>query len=156
MLKGLDVLIFDIQDSGCRAYTYPTTLYYAMEEAVKFGIQVIVLDRPNPINGLVVDGPMLKEHWRSFIGYINVPFCHGMTIGELARFFNEQYHIGCDLRVVAMKGWKRSMSLPRYRTRVDPAEPQHARNRYAALFCDDGNYRGARSGEHRDRIYDAL
>ena len=111
MLKGLDVLIFDIQDSGCRAYTYPTTLYYAMEEAVKFGIQVIVLDRPNPINGVVVDGPMLKEHWRSFIGYINVPFCHGMTIGELARFFNEHYHIGCDLRVVAMKGWKRSMSF---------------------------------------------
>ncbi len=111
MLRGLDVLIFDIQDSGCRAYTYPTTLYYAMEEAVKFGIKVIVLDRPNPINGTVVDGPMLKNSWRSFIGYINVPFCHGMTIGELARFFNEEYHVGCDLQVVSMKGWKRSMSF---------------------------------------------
>lgn len=110
MLKDIDVLIYDIQCTGVRAYTYPTTLFYTMEEAAKLGIEVIVLDRPNPINGLVVDGPMLEEKWRSYIGYINVPYCHGMTIGELSRFFNEEYKIGCKLKVIPMKGWERSMS----------------------------------------------
>lgn len=110
MLDGIDVLVYDIQDIGCRSYTYTTTLFYVMEEAAKRNIPVIVLDRPNPINGVIVDCPMLEEKWRSFIGYINVPYCHGMTIGELARFFNEKYEIGCKLKVVLMKGWKRSMS----------------------------------------------
>jgi uncharacterized protein YbbC (DUF1343 family) len=111
MLRGIDVLVYDIQDIGCRSYTYTTTLFYAMEEAAKRGIPVIVLDRPNPINGIVVDGPMLQSKWRSYIGYVNVPYCHGMTIGELARFFNDKYQIGCKLKVVGMKGWKRSMSF---------------------------------------------
>lgn len=110
MLKGLDAIVYDIQCTGVRPYTYPTTLFYTMEEASKMGIEVIVLDRPNPINGLIVDGPMLEEKWRSFIGYVNVPYCHGMTIGELAQFFNEEYKIGCKLKVIPMKGWKRSMS----------------------------------------------
>jgi uncharacterized protein YbbC (DUF1343 family) len=110
MLKGIDVIVYDIQCTGVRAYTYPTTLFYTMEEAAKLGIEVIVLDRPNPINGIIVDGPMLEDRWRSFIGYINVPYCHGMTIGELAQFFNIEYKIGCKLKVVQMKGWNRSMS----------------------------------------------
>jgi uncharacterized protein YbbC (DUF1343 family) len=109
-LQGIDVLVYDIQCTGVRAYTYPTTLFYMMEEAAKEGIEVIVLDRPNPIGGLVVDGPMLEEKWRSYIGYINVPYCHGMTIGELAKFFNEEYKVGCKLTVIPMKGWERSMS----------------------------------------------
>lgn len=111
MLKGIEVLVYDIQDVGSRPYTYATTLFYIMEEAVKYGIEVIVLDRPNPINGVVVDGPMLNPKWRSYIGYVNVPYCHGMTIGELAQFFNGEYKIGCKLKVIAMKGWKRSMSF---------------------------------------------
>jgi uncharacterized protein YbbC (DUF1343 family) len=111
MFQGIDVLVYDIQDIGCRSYTYTTTLFYVMEEAAKRGIPVIVLDRPNPINGIVVDGPMLQKKWRSYIGYINVPYCHGMTIGELARFFNDQYQVGCQLKVIGMKGWKRSMSF---------------------------------------------
>lgn len=110
MLKGLDIVIYDIQDTGVRAYTYPTTLFYMMEAAAKAGIEVVVLDRPNPINGVIVDGLMLEEKWRSFIGYINVPYCHGMTIGELATFFNTEYKVGCKLSVVPMKGWKRTMS----------------------------------------------
>lgn len=109
MLKGINLLVFDIQDIGIRSYTYASTLFYAMEEAKKQNIPVLVLDRPNPINGLIVDGPMLEKELRSFIGYVNVPYCHGMTIGELARFFNEEYKIGCDLHVVPMKGWKRWM-----------------------------------------------
>lgn len=111
MLKGIDLLIYDIQDIGARSYTYATTLFYVMEEAAKQGIPVVVLDRPNPINGLVVDGPMLEEKWRSIVGYINVPYCHGMTIAELAQFFNAEYKINCELHVVPMKGWKRSMSF---------------------------------------------
>lgn len=110
MFEGLDALVYDIQCTGVRAYTYQTTLYYVMEEAAKTGIEVIVFDRPNPINGVVIDGPMLQDKWRSFIGYINVPYCPGMTIGELARFFNAEYKVGCKLRVVPMRGWKRKMS----------------------------------------------
>jgi uncharacterized protein YbbC (DUF1343 family) len=111
MLLGIEVLVFDIQDVGTRSYTYASTLFYAMEEAAKCGIKVVVLDRPNPISGVTIDGPMLKEKYRSFVGYIDVPFCHGMTIGELALYFNGEYGIGCDLEVVKMKGWKREMSF---------------------------------------------
>ncbi len=111
MLKGIDVLVYDIQDIGVRSYTYETTLFYVMEEAAKHRIEVIVLDRPNPINGLTVDGAMLESKWRSFIGYVNVPYCHGMTIGELAKFFNSEYGVDCQLTVIPMKGWKRTMSF---------------------------------------------
>lgn len=111
MLGRLDLLVYDIQDIGSRSYSYIATLFYAMEEAAKHGIPVIVLDRPNPINGLTVDGPLLDEKWRSTLGYINVPYCHGMTVGELALYFNKEYRIGCSLKVVAMKGWRRSMAF---------------------------------------------
>ncbi|NGX29005.1 MAG: hypothetical protein K940chlam1_01197 [Candidatus Anoxychlamydiales bacterium] len=110
MLKNVDVIVYDIQEIGCRSYTYASTLYYVMEEAVKKNIKVIVLDRPNPINGVLLDGPMLDAKYRSFLGYINVPYCHGMTIGELASFFNAEYQVGCDLTIISMKGWKREMS----------------------------------------------
>lgn len=111
MLQGVDLIIFDIQDIGSRSYTYASTLFYVMEEAAKLKIKVMVLDRPNPINGTLIDGPMLEEKWRSFVGYINVPYCHGMTIGELALFFNGEYKVGCPLEVIPMKGWKRHMSF---------------------------------------------
>ena len=111
MLKNIDVVIFDIQDIGSRSYTYITTLFYMMEEAAKRKIPIIVLDRPNPINGIVIDGPMLENKWRSFVGYINVPYCHGMTVGELARFFNEEYNVNCQLHIVPMTGWKREMTF---------------------------------------------
>lgn len=110
MLEGIDLLIFDIQDIGSRSYTYISTLFFIMEEASKRGISVVVLDRPNPINGITVDGPMLDKRYRSFVGYINVPYCHGMTVGELAGFFNGEYKIACNLRVIKMRGWKREMS----------------------------------------------
>lgn len=111
VLKKIDVLIYDIQDIGSRSYTYVSTLFYAMEEAAKYGVEVYVLDRPNPMGGLIVDGPMLDEEWRSFLGYIDIPYCHGMTVGELAKFFNAEYRIKCKLTVVPMKGWKREMTF---------------------------------------------
>ena len=111
MLSAVDIIIFDIQDIGTRPYTYASTLFYTMEEAKKRDLPVIVLDRPNPMGGLTVDGPMLEKEFRSFIGYINVPYCHGMTIGELALFFNTEYDIHCKLLVIPMKGWKRTMTF---------------------------------------------
>lgn len=111
MLNGINLLIYDIQDLGSRSYTYISTLFYAMEEAAKAGIPLIVLDRPNPLGGLLVDGPMLDEKWRSFLGYINVPYCHGLTIGELAAYFNAEYGVKCHLTVVPMEGWRREMTF---------------------------------------------
>ncbi len=124
MLKNIDVLIYDIQDVGVRAYTYATTLFYLMEEASKRSISVIVLDRPNPLGGLLVDGPMLEDKWRSFIGYINVPYCHGMTIGELALFFNKEYSIQCSLDIVPMRGWERKMIFADTGLIWNPTSPQ--------------------------------
>lgn len=124
MLRGIDVLIYDIQDIGVRSYTYATTLFYLMEAAAKYGIQVIVLDRPNPLGGNLVDGPMLEEKWRSFLGYVNVPYCHGLTIGELALFFNAEYQVKCKLRVIKMEGWERSMTFNQTGAPWIPTSPQ--------------------------------
>ena len=109
MLRNLDLLVFDIQDVGSRYYTYATTLAYAMEEAAARGLPVVVLDRPNPVNGVAVAGPVLEPGLRSFVGYAEIATRHGMTIGELARFINEEYRIGAQLQVVPMRGWSRRM-----------------------------------------------
>ena len=108
MLKDIDALVFDIQDIGTRFYTYISTMGYCMEEAARARIPFIVLDRPNPIGGLRVEGPMLDEDKTSFIGYMPLPIRHGMTVGELARYFNAENRIGAELHVVEMKGWRRS------------------------------------------------
>jgi uncharacterized protein YbbC (DUF1343 family) len=124
MLSGIDLLIYDIQDVGSRSYTYATTLYYVMEEAARYHIPVIVLDRPNPMNGLTIDGTMLDDALRSMVGYINVPYCHGMTIGELARYFNSEYQVGCKLSVIPMEGWCRSMTFGETGLPWIPTSPQ--------------------------------
>jgi uncharacterized protein YbbC (DUF1343 family) len=124
MLEKIDLLIYDLQDLGSRSYTYAATLFYAMEEAARHNVAVMVLDRPNPINGVVVDGPMLEECYRSMVGYINVPYCHGMTIGELARFFNGEYKVGCRLSVIPMRGWHRKMTFAESGLFWMPTSPQ--------------------------------
>ena len=110
-LKDLDALVFDIQDIGARFYTYISTLGNVMEEAAKVKVPVIVLDRPNPIGGVEVEGPMADADKFSFIAYHALPVRHGMTIGELAKLFNQERNVGCDLRVVEMVGWRRAMWL---------------------------------------------
>ena len=107
MLRGLDALVFDIQDIGARFYTYETTMAYAMESAAKAGVAFYVLDRPNPITGVHVEGPPLDRDALSFVGYFPMPVRHGMTIGELAKLFNAENHIGANLTVVEMKDWQR-------------------------------------------------
>jgi uncharacterized protein YbbC (DUF1343 family) len=108
-LKDLDALVFDIQDVGVRFYTYISTLGYVLEEAAKAKLPVFVLDRPNPINGLDVEGPIADSDKLSFIAPHPIPVRHAMTIGELAGLFNEQRKLGCDLRVVRMENWQRGM-----------------------------------------------
>ncbi len=107
MLRDLDALVFDIQDIGARFYTYITTMAYAMEEAAHNKIPFYVLDRPNPINGVAVEGPILSPELLSFIGYFPLPARHGMTAGELAQLFNAENKIGTQLTVVKMEGWQR-------------------------------------------------
>ncbi|WP_462410908.1 exo-beta-N-acetylmuramidase NamZ family protein [Neobacillus sp. Marseille-QA0830] len=109
MLANVDVLLFDIQDVGARFYTYIYTMALAMEAAKENHIPIIVLDRPNPINGTDVEGPIMEQKYTYFVGEYPIPVRHGMTVGELARMFNKEFEIGADLTVVKMEGWKRSM-----------------------------------------------
>ncbi|GAC1305970.1 MAG: DUF1343 domain-containing protein [Vulcanimicrobiaceae bacterium] len=112
MLAGIDVLLFDIQDVGDRAYTYISTLAYVMVAAKTYKKAIWVLDRPNPLGGAIVEGPVLDPKFSSFIGLYPLPIRHGMTIGELAKLYNERFSIGADLRVIAMKGYTRAMLWP--------------------------------------------
>ena len=109
-LAGVDALLFDIQDIGSRTYTDISTLGEAMHACAEQRKPLWVLDRPNPIGGRLAEGPVMPEQWRNFIGWGPMPVTHGMTVGEVARFFNATLGIGCELRVVPMRGWRREMS----------------------------------------------
>jgi uncharacterized protein YbbC (DUF1343 family) len=108
-LQGLDALLFDLQDVGCRFYTFAATLGYVLEACAEARVRVFVLDRPNPINGNDIEGPCSDAELESIVNYHPMPLRHGMTIGELARFFNGEREIGADLRVATMAGWQRDL-----------------------------------------------
>lgn len=108
-LAGLDAVLVDLQDVGSRYYTFVYTMAHVMEACREAALPVAVLDRPNPIGGQAVEGPVLEPGLASFVGRFPIPVRHGMTAGELARLFNEPFGVGCDLRVVAMEGWRRRM-----------------------------------------------
>jgi len=112
MLEDVEVVIVDLQDVGARDYTYVSTLAYVMESAKQHGREVWVLDRPNPVGGSAVEGPVLDTRYRSFISLYPIAMRHAMTIGELAKMMNEHFGIGCALRVVTMDGWRRAMIWP--------------------------------------------
>ncbi len=107
MLRGIDALVFDIQDAGVRFYTYITTMAYSMEAAAQQHIAFFVLDRPNPLGGEIIEGPVLDRDRTSFVGYFPMPVRYAMTMGELAQMFNSENKIGADLHVVAMQDWHR-------------------------------------------------
>ncbi|MGB7157975.1 MAG: DUF1343 domain-containing protein [Tepidisphaeraceae bacterium] len=110
MLKGVDTIVFDIQDVGARFYTYSATMGIMMEEAAKNKLAIFVLDRPNPITGLIVDGPIADKDKLGFTAFRQIPVSHGMTFGELAQLFNKEFGgINCDLHVVQVENWKRDM-----------------------------------------------
>jgi uncharacterized protein YbbC (DUF1343 family) len=123
MLNGIDALVFDVQDAGVRFYTYTTTMGYCMEEAAKKGIQFYVLDRPNPIAGDIVEGPVLDADKTAFVAYFPLPVRYGLTIGELAQLFNTENHINVELHVIAMKGWHRNYFFESTGLRWIPPSP---------------------------------
>ncbi len=112
MLQNIDVLIFDIQDVGARFYTFISTMFYAIQSAAENNIPIIILDRPNPINGINVNGPILDPKFKSFVGIAEIPIRHGMTVGELALFFNRTEVLNtektADLKIIKMKNWQRN------------------------------------------------
>ncbi len=109
MLANVDVLVYDVQDIGSRTYTYIYTMASCMEAAASQGIPFVVLDRPNPLGGLLVEGPVLEHGFESGIGRYPIPYVYGLTVGELAMLFNREFGINCRLTVVPMEGWKRTM-----------------------------------------------
>lgn len=138
MLRGLDALVYDIQDVGARYYTYITTLAYAMEAAAAAGLDFFVLDRPNPINASMVQGPVMDPTMKSFIGYYPLPVRYGMTPGEVAQFFNREAGIGARLQVVPMKGYRRDAWFDQTRLPwVDPS-PNLRNLTQSILYCGVG------------------
>jgi uncharacterized protein YbbC (DUF1343 family) len=134
MLQGVDVLVFDVQDAGVRFYTYITTMAYCMEEAAKRNIAFYVLDRPNPIGGEIIEGPILDADKTSFVGYFPLPIRYGLTIGELAQFLNTENKIGADLHVVAMKNWHRNYFWDSTGIRWVPPSPSLLTSKGAILY----------------------
>jgi uncharacterized protein YbbC (DUF1343 family) len=134
MLKGIDTLVFDVQDAGVRFYTYTTTMGYCMEEAAKHGIAFYVLDRPNPLTGEIIEGPMLDPEKTSFVAYYPLPVRYGLTIGELAQFFNTENHINCQLHVIAMKNWHRNYFFESTGIRWMPPSPNLRTLKGAILY----------------------
>jgi len=123
MLNGIDALVFDVQDAGVRFYTYTTTMGYCMEEAAKKGIKFYVLDRPNPIAGDIIEGPVLDADKTTFVAYFPLPVRYGLTIGELAQLFNAENHINVELHVIPMKGWHRNYFFESTGLRWIPPSP---------------------------------
>ncbi|HAV12575.1 MAG TPA: DUF1343 domain-containing protein [Opitutae bacterium] len=132
MLVGLDAMVIDLQDVGVRSYTYVSCMRYVMEACFEMGVEVIILDRPNPLGGYKVDGPPLDREWRSYVGAFHVPYVHGLTIGELARMakhtpglleITEAKRQKGKLTVVPMKGWKRDMLWPQTGLKWVPTSP---------------------------------
>lgn len=111
MLHNVDVLFFDMQDVGVRFYTFISTLYHILKSVAAAGIPLIVLDRPNPLGGNVMEGPDLVPGFESFIGIAPIPLRYGLTVGELAHYLNETYTLDADLIVIAMQGWRRNMEF---------------------------------------------
>jgi uncharacterized protein YbbC (DUF1343 family) len=132
MLLGLDALVIDLQDVGVRSYTYVSCMRYAMEACFENGVEVVILDRPNPLGGLKVDGPPLDREWRSYVGAFHVPYVHGLTIAELARIAKhtpgwmetpEQIRKNGKLTVIPMRGWQRDMLWTQTGLRWVPTSP---------------------------------
>ena len=142
MLDLIDVLVIDLQDVGARIYTFIYTMANCLRAAAKTGTPVIVCDRPNPIGGVQVEGPMLEPGYESFVGQFPIPMRHGMTVAELANLFNEHYGIGAPLEIVPMEGWSRETVLRRHRPSLGHALPQHADARHGNRLSRHGAVRG--------------
>jgi uncharacterized protein YbbC (DUF1343 family) len=151
MLRGVDILVFDLQDIGCRGYTYISTMGKCMEAAGENHIPFVVLDRPNPLGGVRIEGPSVEPSWISFVGQFPVPYVHGMTVGELAQMVNAKGWAGahCDLTVVQMHGWSRDMTWGDTLLRWIPTSPNipHAGSCFAYVVTGmPGELTGVETG----------
>ncbi len=133
MLKDVDILVFDIQDVGARFYTYLTTMGYAMEEANRKGIKFVVLDRPNPVSGVVIEGPILEKDIKAFTAYFSVPIRHSLTAAEMAIFHKMRLQLNVDLKIVKMEGYRRDMFFDETGMKWINPSP-NIRNLYAAVL----------------------
>ncbi|MEO8777845.1 MAG: DUF1343 domain-containing protein [Rhodanobacter sp.] len=149
MLKGVDVLVFDIQPVGTRFYTYLYTMADAMKAAAKAHIPFVVLDRPDPLGGIEVQGPVLEPEYASFVGQYPIALRYGMTVGELAMLFNTEFHIGADLTVVKMRGWKRSMYYDETRLQFVMPSPNMPTPTTALVYPGFGLVEGTNVSEGR-------
>lgn len=149
MLDGIDVLVFDIQDVGARFYTYPYTLANVMRAARRAGVPVVVPDRPNPVGGRLVEGPVLEPEFASFVGMFPIPIRHGMTIGELARLFNAAFGIGADLHVVPMPAWQRDRAEPGRLMPWVPPSPNMPTPETALVYPGTALFEGTNVSEGR-------
>ena len=140
MLRGVDILVFDIQDIGCRSYTYISTMGRCMEAAAENGTPFVVLDRPNPLGGLRVEGPSVEPRWISFVSQFPIPYVHGMTVGELAKMANARGWNGgrCDLTVVPVRGWSRDMTWNETGLRWVPSSPNIPRGTSPLYYVATG------------------
>lgn len=149
MLEGIDILFVDLQDVGTRVYTYITTLGLLMEKCSEKNIKVVVLDRPNPVGGEVIEGPVLQKEWRSFVGHHPIPQRHSLTMGEVALFQNHIYKTDCELEVVTMDGWKRNYYWKDCgRTWVNPS-PNLPTPESSLTFCGTVLFEGTNVSEGR-------
>ncbi|HZO92721.1 MAG TPA: DUF1343 domain-containing protein [Candidatus Baltobacteraceae bacterium] len=156
MLDGIDVMVFDIQDVGARPYTYVSTMAYVMEACAQYGKEMWVLDRPNPVGGVLIDGPVLEPKYKSFVGLYPIPERHGMTVAELARLFNERFGIGCALHVVPMQGWSRDMVWADTGLHWVPTSPNMPYARTTLVYLATGlvDEAGVNNGVGTDRPFE--
>lgn len=167
MLKCIDALVIDLQDIGVRSYTYVSCMCYTIEECFKHNIDVIVLDRPNPLGGLKVDGPIMEKKWQSYVGALPIPYVHGLTIGEIARICKiqpdwlaipKETRENGKLTIIPMKGWERSMLWPQTGLKWIPPSPVikdfNAAQGYAmtGLGCQIGGFRHGYATEYPFRL----
>ena len=140
MLKGLDALVYDVQDIGCRSYTFISTMGLAMEACAENGVEFVVLDRPNPLGGIRVEGPSLEPKFRSFVGEWPIPYVYGLTCGELARMINSERWISrqCNLTVIPMQGWGRAMTWADTGLAWAPTSPKIQKSESALYYAATG------------------
>lgn len=149
ILKDIDAFVIDLQDIGCRIYTFMYTMLYCLEAAKAHGKKVIILDRPNPIGGTQVEGNTLDMRFSSFVGLFPMPTRHGMTMGELAQMFNEQLNINCDLEIIPLKGWKRTFYSETWGRQWVPPSPNIPVAASAETFPGTVHFEGTNISEGR-------
>ncbi len=149
MLAGLDLFVVDLQDVGTRVYTYIWTLSYCLKACSEMGIPVLILDRPNPLGGVIVEGPLLNKDFASFVGRAAIPMRHGLTIAEMALYLNDVMSINADIQVVTMQGWQRDMLWPDTRRPWIPTSPNLPRFTGVQLYPGQVLIEGTQLSEGR-------